>query len=72
MKKILFQHGEIVTIQGLIDADFLIEGSVISKVSKGIEDSEAEVIDCTGKWIFPGVLEKTALSADLLFDELLI
>ena len=62
MKKILLKNGIIVNSKKCFVADILIEGEKIKKVAKcisikGSQSSPLQVIDCKGKYIFPGFID---------------
>ena len=39
-------------------ADILIEDDIISQIGEGLPvPADTEVIDCTGKWITPGMID---------------
>ena len=61
MNKILLKNGIVVSGKKKFVADVLIEGEKIKKVGKNIiatnRDSKAQVIDCKGKYIFPGFID---------------
>ena len=57
MGKILLKNGIIVN-EGIIEEnDILIVDEIIVKIAKDISDADAEVIDCSGKHIMPGVID---------------
>ena len=56
MKK-LFTGGTVVSGKGTVRADILVDGEKIVKVGKNIIVRDAEVIDCTGKLLFPGFID---------------
>lgn len=57
MGKILLKNGIIVN-EGIIEeSDILIVDEIIVKIAKDISDADAEVIDCSGKHIMPGVID---------------
>ena len=56
MKKLL-KNTQIVNEGSVQTADVLIEGDRISKIAPSLQDSEAEVIDLTGKFLMPGVVD---------------
>ncbi|WP_027065882.1 dihydroorotase [Maribacter sp. Hel_I_7] len=57
MGKILLKNGIIVN-EGIIEeSDILIVDEIIVKIAKDISDAHAEVIDCSGKHIMPGVID---------------
>lgn len=62
MKKVLLKNGIIVNSKKCFTADILVEGEKIKKVAKGIRlksigSNDIEVIDCKGKYIFPGFID---------------
>ena len=55
---VLIRNGEIVTDGKRFRADVLVEGETIARVAPGIVAPEgAEVIDATGKLVFPGFID---------------
>ena len=56
MKKLL-KNAQIINEGSVQTADVLIEGDRISKIAPSLQDSEAEVIDLTGKFLMPGVVD---------------
>ena len=68
MSKILLKNGIVVTGKKKFSADILIEGEKIKLVAKNIKfnDSKVQVIDCKGKYIFPGFLIPGDHDADVL------
>ena len=55
---LLIRNGEIVTSRDRYFADIYIEDETITKIGKGLDAPEgAEVIDATGKLIFPGFID---------------
>lgn len=56
MKK-LFRGGWVVDGQGKSRRDILVEGEKIIQVEAGITAADAEVIDVTGKLLFPGFID---------------
>ncbi len=58
-KKILIKNGLVVDVEEKKNPeikDILIEGKVIKKIGKNIEDNEADVIDAKGNIIMPGFI----------------
>ena len=53
MHRILFRGGTLVTATGELAADLLVEGETVAAIGPALPD-DAEVIDVTGKLIFPG------------------
>lgn len=56
MKK-LFKNGYVVSDTEIKKLDVLVNDEIISEVSENIVDSDAEVIDCTDKYLFPGFID---------------
>ena len=57
---LLIKNGTIITPDQHYIADVLVEGETISRIAPSIEPSEAgdgEVIDATGKYVFPGFID---------------
>ncbi len=42
---------------GVIEGDVLIEGDRIKQIGKGLSKDQASIIDCTGKHIYPGMID---------------
>ena len=58
MSKILFKNGIIVNSSKSKKLDLLVSGEKIIKVAPKIkETSDMEVIDCKGKYLFPGFID---------------
>ncbi|QHI37131.1 Allantoinase [Kordia antarctica] len=57
MHKILLKNAQIVSESDIKTADILIEGERISKIGSNLTDEADEVIDATGKHVFPGVID---------------
>ncbi|WP_312442753.1 dihydropyrimidinase [Lacrimispora sp.] len=55
--KTLLKGGTVVSGSGLIQADVLMDEGKIQAVEAGIQAEEAEVIDVTGKLLFPGFID---------------
>ena len=56
MKKLL-KNAQIINEGGIVTADVIIQGDRIVKVAKSINDEAAEVIDLSGKFLMPGVID---------------
>tara|TARA_B100001093_G_scaffold519822_1_gene610724 strand:+ start:13141 stop:14478 length:1338 start_codon:yes stop_codon:yes gene_type:complete len=56
MKKLL-KNAQIINEGSIVTADVMIQGDRIVKVSKSINDEAAEVIDLSGKFLMPGVID---------------
>ncbi|WP_405412458.1 dihydroorotase [Maribacter sp. Asnod1-A12] len=57
MGKILLKNGTIVNEGVTQESDILIVDDVIAKIGKDISDTDAEIVDVTGKHILPGVID---------------
>ncbi|MCH5165585.1 MAG: dihydroorotase [Clostridiales bacterium] len=53
----LLKHATVVNADGMIETDVLIDNGVITHVTPNIECFGAEVIDCDGKFVFPGFID---------------
>ena len=56
MKK-LIRNGSVWSGNRFIPADILIEGKRITSVSPGLNDGQAEVVDASGKYVLPGIID---------------
>ena len=56
MKKLL-KNAQVINEGSVVKADVLIHGERISKIATEINDVEAEVIDLSGKFLMPGVID---------------
>lgn len=55
--KYLIKNGTLVNENKLLQQDILIENNVISKIDRDISDKKATVIDASGKYIIPGIID---------------
>ena len=55
--KTLFRGGTVVSGQDMRKLDILVEGETIQAVAGTIDDSEARIVDISGKLIFPGFID---------------
>ena len=56
MKKLL-KNAQVINEGSIIKADVLIQGTRILKIATEITDIDAEVIDLTGKFLMPGIID---------------
>ena len=56
MKKVI-TGGTIVTASDIYQSDVLIENGVITQIAPSIKVDDAEVVDATGKYVFPGGID---------------
>jgi dihydropyrimidinase len=55
---LLIRNGEIVTVGSRVSADVYVENGTITRIGKNLEaPPNAEVIDATGKLVFPGFID---------------
>ena len=57
MEKILLKNATIINEGKRLEGDILIAGKRIEKIAASISDSTAKVIDLTGKWLMPGMID---------------
>ena len=55
--KILIKNAQVVNEGAITKSDILIENDLISKIQPEISDSADQIIDATGKYILPGVID---------------
>jgi dihydroorotase len=55
--KILIKNASIVNEGKIEQKDLLINGEIIEKIDNNISDSNAQVIDASGKYLFPGLID---------------
>ncbi|WP_333651239.1 dihydropyrimidinase [Lacrimispora sp.] len=55
--KTLLKGGTVVSGSSVFEADVLMEDGKIKAVEQGLQDQEAEVIDVSGKLLFPGFID---------------
>ena len=54
---ILLRGGDVVSGRGAERLDVLLEGEKIAAVGADLSAGEGEVVDCTGKLLFPGFID---------------
>jgi dihydroorotase len=57
MTDILLAGGLVATPQGMVAADVRLAGEVVAEVGPGLSRDGAEVVDCTGCWVGPGLVD---------------
>jgi len=57
MAKILIKHGTLVNEGKIQELDILLDGDLIVKIAPGISDATAKIIDASGKYILPGIID---------------
>lgn len=54
---LLLKNATVVNADGMTETDILIDGAMIERMESGIDEPDAEVIDCEGKLVFPGFID---------------
>ena len=57
MNKILIVNGSIINRNKTYPADILINGAFIERIDRQITEPNADIIDASGKYIFPGIID---------------
>ena len=57
MKKLLIKNATVVNEGALFKGDVVIEGAFIAKVEASIEADDVEILDASGKFLIPGVID---------------
>lgn len=57
MGRILIKNGKLVNEGSILESDILIEDNIIKRIDDDISDANAKVIDATGQYILPGVID---------------
>jgi len=57
MAEILLAGGLVATPQGVFEADVRVAGEAIAEVGPGLASGGAEVVDCAGCWVGPGLVD---------------
>jgi len=57
MPEILLAGGLVATPQGMVPADVRLEGGVVAEVGPGLARGGAELVDCAGCWVGPGLVD---------------
>ena len=57
MTDLLIKSGRLIKAQGQQQADILVQAGRIAAVGQQLKAAGAQLIDATGKWIFPGVID---------------
>ncbi|MDG7007833.1 MAG: allantoinase AllB [Nitrososphaerota archaeon] len=60
----LLKGGTIVSAEGQYRSDILCKDGVISSIGEGLEGGGAEVVDASGKLVFPGIVDEHVHSRD--------
>ena len=55
--RILLKGGRVVSSAGVLAADVLIEGETVAAVGKDLDNPGGEIVDCSGKLLFPGFID---------------
>ena len=57
MGKVLIKNAKIVNENSIFESDVLLQDELILKIDKDITDPDAKVIDASGKYLLPGVID---------------
>ena len=57
MSKILIKNGKVVSDNVIKELDILVENEFISKIGEGLSDENAKIIDVSGKYVIPGIID---------------
>ncbi|MFS4494246.1 dihydroorotase [Maribacter sp. 2308TA10-17] len=57
MAKQLIKNATIVNENSIFEADVLLQGDRIQKIGKDISEGEAKIIDASGKYLLPGIID---------------
>ena len=57
MSGILFKNGLIISNNKQFQADVLVKNGKIERIDSDISDPQAEVVDISGKWLIPGMID---------------
>lgn len=60
MKKILLKNTNLIDVKGktvIKNTDILMDDGLIAKIGQNVQISDAEIVDCTGKYVCPGVID---------------
>lgn len=57
MSKTIIKNGRVINQGKEEELDILIQNHQIEKIGKDISDAEADIIDASGKWVLPGVID---------------
>lgn len=55
---LLIKNGNIITSTNEYNADILVEGEKIVKIGKNLDIKDHELVDATGKYVFPGGVDE--------------
>lgn len=57
MKKIIIKNGQLVTPREIKSGDILVSGDKIQAIGRDLQAERAEVVDASGKYVFPGFID---------------
>jgi dihydroorotase len=57
MSKILIKNATVVNEGEIVNCDVLVDGNIISKIERGIEEPNAKEINAEGLHLFPGIID---------------
>jgi len=53
----LLKNAQVVSAEKIVESDVLIEDDIILKIERSITDIHAEVVDLSGKYLLPGLID---------------
>ena len=53
----LLKNAQVVSAEKIVESDVLIEDDIILKIEPSITDVHAEVVDVSGKYLLPGLID---------------
>lgn len=56
-KRKLLKNAQVVSAEKIVESDVLIEDDIILKIEHSITDAHAEVVDLSGKYLLPGLID---------------
>jgi dihydroorotase len=56
-KRKLLKNAQVVSAEKIVESDVLIEDDIILKIERSITDIHAEVVDLSGKYLLPGLID---------------
>ena len=57
MSRLLLKNAQLVNEGQILERDILIQGERIARIDPNIHSETAQVIDCSGKWLLPGIID---------------
>ena len=54
----LLKNAQVVSAEKIVESDVLIEDDIILKIERSIADVHADIIDLSGKYLLPGLIDE--------------